>query len=225
MQTKIKAIFNSLRTQYSKTNLCAGIECVKDNINVLASKFAKAGISANTISYCGFVLGLMAINCLANNYFGWALLFILLNRLGDALDGAVAKIKGKTDFGVFLDASLDYIFYAGVILGFALSNPEQNALSATFLLFGFATSACVMLAFAVIAYSKGNSDKKMLNESPFYLGGLAQGAETLTAFVLMCLVPNWFVPVALILGCWCLIKALVLISSAYYKFVIMARGK
>ncbi len=223
MQTRFKAIINKIRTQYNKTNLCAGVECVREGIEHCGRRLAKAGVSANAISITGFIIGMLAVNFLAMNMYFWALMCILLNRLGDALDGAVAKVRGKTEFGVFLDACLDYIFYAGVIFGFALAMPA-NATAAAFLLFGFTASACAMLAYAVVAYGNSKKGGEALSESPFYLGGLAQGAETLTALVILCLVPGWFVPVALILGCWCLVKTLVVISTAYYSFVIAAKG-
>lgn len=217
-------MINNIRTQYNKTNLCASINCAKKEIDNLGARLAKWGISANAVSITGFIIGMLAVNFLAMNMYFWALVCILINRLGDTLDGAVAKIKGKTEFGVFLDACLDYIFYAGVIFGFALAQPA-NAVAAAFLLFGFAASACAMLAYAVVAYHKKQQQADaVLSESPFYLGGLAQGAETLTALVIMCLVPGWFVPVALILGCWCLVKALVVMSTAYYSFVIAVKG-
>ena len=100
MQKQIKAIFNKINTQYSRTNLCASVECINNTLDKSAQKLAKAGISANMVSVCGFALGMFAVNLLANNIFGWALIFILLNRVCDALDGKIAKIKGKTDFGV-----------------------------------------------------------------------------------------------------------------------------
>lgn len=220
MQTKLKAIYNKIRTQYNHTNLCASIECVKNNINKVAEKLAKMGVSANAISVAGFVVGMMTPNFLAMNMYGWALFCILFNRLCDALDGAVAKIKGISNFGIFLDACLDYVFYAAVIFGFALAVPHNYAVAASFLLFAFASSACAMLAYAVVAYKQTE-----LKESPFYLGGFAQGAETITAFVILCIVPVWFVPVAIILGCWCLIKAMLVVSTAYYTFVVSAKDK
>ncbi len=225
MQKQIKAIFNKISAQYSHTNLCASVECINNNFDKLAQKLAKIGISANMISIFGFALGMFAVNLLANNIFGWALIFILLNRVCDALDGKIAKIKGKTDFGVFIDACLDYVFYAAVILGFALANTAENALSAAFLLFAFAASACAMLAYAVVDYAKGAKNENVLKESPFYLGGMAQGAETTIAFIVLCLAPQWFVPIAIILGCWCLAKFLLVVSSAYYNFVIAAKRK
>ena len=65
----------------------------------------------------------------------------------------------------------------------------------------------------------------MVTESPFYLGGIAQGFETVCAFVLLCVVPFAFLPIAIALGCWCLLKALVIISSAYYKLVVLQKSK
>lgn len=224
MQNVFKAIANKISAQYNKTNLCAGVQCFQNWAERSGRKLAKAGISANMVSICGFVIGMFAVNFLALEMYLWALLCILANRVCDALDGAVAKIRGKTDFGVFLDACLDYVFYAGVIFGFALAD-DDNAVAAAFLLFGFAASACAMLAYATIAYSRKTQADEALNESPFYLGGLAQGAETITVLVALCLVPSWFVPAAGILGCWCLAKTFLVVSTAYYNFVIAARGK
>ena len=206
MQKVFKAIANKISAQYNKTNLCAGVQCFQNWAERSGRKLAKAGISANMVSICGFVIGMFAVNFLALEMYLWALLCILANRVCDALDGAVAKIRGKTDFGVFLDACLDYVFYAGVIFGFALADDA-------------------MLAYATIAYSRKTQADEALNESPFYLGGLAQGAETITVLVALCLVPSWFVPAAGILGCWCLAKTLLVVSTAYYNFVIAARGK
>lgn len=216
-------MFNNIRAQYNKTGVCLGVECFRGWVARSGRRLAKFGISANMVSISGFIIGMLAVNFLAMNMYFWALVCILCNRLGDALDGAIAKVKGQTDFGVFVDACLDYIFYAAVIFGFALAQPG-NAEAAAFLLFGFCSSACAMLAYAVIAFQKKKETEAVFEESPFYLGGWAQGAETLAALVILCLVPQWFVPVALILGCWCLIKALLVVSSAYYHFVIAAKG-
>ena len=192
----------------------------------IAKQLAKKGVSANIISILGFVIGLFAINFLAMEQYGLALIFILLNRAFDVIDGAVARhshSKG-TDFGVFLDASLDYIFYAGVIFGFALANPA-HALVAAFLLFAFSASASTMLAYAVIAYKSNSKDKLEFSQSPFYLGGLAQGFETLIALIMLCLLPWLFLPIASLLGVLCLFKTFSIIVTAYYNFAITAKPK
>ena len=149
----------------------------------------------------------------------------LVNRLFDAVDGGIARRSKVTEFGIFLDAALDYIFYTGIIFGFAMANPAENAVAASFLLFGFAASACAMLAYAIVAYKDRSLTDMVFDRSPFYLGGFAQGAETFVAIVLMCLIPGWFLQLAILFGILCLIKAVSIIITAYYNFVIMADKK
>lgn len=224
MQKHFKSIANNLISRYKSSDFCMKSRCIRQKwqsyIDVWGKKAATYNISANLVSLLGFAIGMLAINFLAMNMYFWALICILANRLFDALDGSIAKLSKPSDFGVFLDAALDYIFYAGVIFGFALANPWENAVAASFLLFGFSASACAMLAYAVIAYKNRRRAEPDLEQSPFYLGGMAQGFETLAALVILCIVPVWFLPIAIILGCWCLVKALMIISAAYFNFVI-----
>ena len=60
--------------------------------------------------------------------------FILLNRLADGLDGAIARATSLSDRGGYLDIVLDFLFYGAIPLGFALASPSQNALPAAVLL-------------------------------------------------------------------------------------------
>ena len=217
-----------LIAECQSSEFCKNSKCAKEKwqkkVDVWGKELVKNGITANMVTIFGFIIGMMAINFLAMNMYFEALLCILVNRFCDVLDGAVARAEGITSFGVFLDACLDYIFYAGVIFGFALASPEENAVSACFLLFGFTASSSAMLAYGVVSYDITKKNKP-LDESPFYLGGIAQGFETLCAFVLLCIMPFAFLPISIILGCWCLLKSLVLVSSAYYKLVIAQRSK
>ncbi len=189
--------------------------------NIAGGKLGEIGVKANWISWLGFIIGVFAINFLAMGMFGWALFAILLNRFCDALDGAIARATKITNFGVFLDATLDYIFYGGIIWGFALSG-VGSAASVCFLMFGFSAAACSMLAYSVIAYKMNSKQELNLDNSPFYLGGIAQGSETFVVLVLLCLFPSCFVHLAIILGILSLIKAFSIIVAAYYNFVIAA---
>ena len=193
--------------------------------NIIGKVLAKWGVNANVVSIIGFVIGLLSINYLTREMYVQALICILINRAFDAIDGAIAKHSKVTDFGVFLDATLDYVFYAAVIFGFAFAVPVKNALAAVFLLFAFATSASAMLSFAVVAYKNKMSASVDMKQSPFYLGGWAQGFETLIVFVLMCLFPHLFVPLAILLGLLCFVKAFSVAVTAYYTFVIAPRKK
>ncbi len=216
-----------LAEDYKKSDLC--LRCAEKKsawnkkINSWGKELVKNNVNANMVSIFGFIVGMIAVNFLAMNLYFEALICILINRFCDVMDGAVARAEGVTKFGVFLDASLDFIFYAGVIFGFALANPDENALPASFLLFGFTASASAMLTYGIVAYADDKKAKD-LSESPFYLGGIAQGFETIAAFILLCLMPFAFLPISIALGCWCIIKALIIISSAYYKLVIQQKN-
>lgn len=234
MFQKIKSISNNIYNHPVTTKIRKGIKKIGQEVNnlrlIMRSFFndagktlAKMGISANLMSLIGFVIGIFTINFLAMEMYATAILCIILNRVCDALDGAIARNSQVTDFGVFLDATLDYIFYAGVIFGFALANPAENAVAAAFLLLAFTASACAMLAYAVVAYKTKSSQEIKLGMSPFYLGGLAQGFETLIVLLAMCVLPHWFMPLAIILGVLSFIKALSIMITAYYSFVISRR--
>ena len=54
-----------------------------------------------------------------------AVTLLLLNRLLDGLDGAVARAAGGTDLGGFLDITMDFLIYSAIPFAFALSDPEM----------------------------------------------------------------------------------------------------
>lgn len=224
---KIKSAFIKIKEYlHSGADLCKNAyQRIYKIFDLTGKMLYQMGISANVVTVTGFVIGLLAINFLSLEKYGWALTCIIVNRLFDALDGAIAKRAQPTDFGVFLDAALDYMFYAGVIFGFALARPEANAIPAVFLLFAFTSAACALLAYAVIAYKNNTHEKLPLTQSPFYLGGFAQGSETLIALIVMCILPGLFLPMAIILGILSFVKALSVIVTAYYSFVIAVKHK
>ena len=63
-------------------------------------------------------------------------MLLLLNRLLDGLDGAVARAAGSTDLGGFLDITMDFLVYSAIPFAFVLKDPG-NALAAAFLIFSF----------------------------------------------------------------------------------------
>ena len=121
----------------------------------------------------------------------------LVNRLADGLDGAVARQTRLTDLGGFLDIVLDFIVYAGMVFAFALADPAANALAAAFLLFAFMGTGSSFLAFAIMAAKRGITTDLRGRKSLYYLGGLAEGTETILFLALACLLPDRFVPLAL----------------------------
>ncbi|ENE0234023.1 CDP-alcohol phosphatidyltransferase family protein, partial [Escherichia coli] len=69
----------------------------------------KPGITPDGLTLVGFAIGVLALPFLALGWYLTALVVILLNRLLDGLDGALARRRGLTDAGGFLDISLDFL--------------------------------------------------------------------------------------------------------------------
>mgnify|MGYP003761685463 FL=1 len=154
------------------------------------------GVRADQVTITGFLLGIVALPLLASEQYIWALVFILLNRLLDGIDGEVARLTITTDRGAFLDIALDFVFYALIPLGFALANVTENALAAAVLLAAFVGTGSSFLAFSLMAEKRKLHAQKFPSKGLYYLGGLTEGAETIAVFVAFCLWPNLFTPLA-----------------------------
>ena len=172
-------------------------------LNSLAKQFTRYGVTANQITIAGFLIGLTAMPLIAIQSYPWALLAVVLNRVADGLDGAIARLMGTTHVGAYLDIVLDFIFYSAVVFGFALAKPD-NALSAALLIFSFIGTGSSFLAMSVFAEKIGLVSRAQGEKSLYYLSGLTEGFETILVLVLMCLVPEWFVFLAVTFSvlCW-----------------------
>jgi phosphatidylglycerophosphate synthase len=173
-------------------------------------------LSPDATTLAGLAVGLAAVPLIAGGQFRFALLPILLNRLLDGLDGALARRRGVTDRGGFLDIVGDFIFYASIPFAFALADPAANALAAAFLIFSFVGTGSSFLAYAVMAARRGLATDLRGRKSLYYLGGLTEGSETIFVFVLMCLLPGHFAFIALVFGALCWITTATRFAIAWH---------
>lgn len=166
-------------------------------------RLAQLGVTANSVTWTGFFVGTGAWALLALESYPLALACILLNRLADGLDGAVARHGRISDLGGYLDIVLDFLFYSGVVFFFAVGRPGE-ALPAAFLIFSFIGTGASFLAFAALAAKRGITTAARGAKSIYYLGGLTEGTETIALFVAICLFPDYFAWFAWIFGglCW-----------------------
>lgn len=160
-------------------------------LNRIGAAFDRAGISATAVTLFGLLLGLGAATAIAFGEFGLGLAFVIANRLADGLDGAVARASQPTDFGGYLDIVADFAFYVSVPVGFGIA-ASQNLLPALVLVASFVLTGVSFLAFAVIAAKRGEDTQAHGKKSFFYSTGLAEGTETIVAFVAMCIWPAAF---------------------------------
>lgn len=181
---------------------------------VIARRAVKWQISAQTATVAGFLLGLAAAALVASQLYLVALVVWLVSRLCDGLDGAIARQTRLTDLGGFLDISLDFIVYAAMVFGFALADPAGNALAAAFLTTSFMGPVATFLAYAIFAAKHGITTDIRGSKSLYYLGGLAEGTETILCLGLMCIFPAWFSLIAVVYGIMCWITAGTRIATA-----------
>jgi phosphatidylglycerophosphate synthase len=188
-------------------------------VNQFGKVFAKADISANAVTITGFSFAIGSFAALVFQFYILALILILISRSLDGIDGAVARNspEGATDLGAYLDIITDMLFYAGFVFFFALSRPDMY-LPALFLLFSFMGTSSTFLTYAILAEKKGFKTEERGKKSFFYLGGLAEGTETLIAFTLICLFPDSFPLIAVIFGIMCWLTTIGRIKSAINDF-------
>ena len=179
--------------------------------------FAGARISANALTAAGAALGICAAFFIAQSHFTAALLFVVLNRIFDGLDGAIARTNGPTEFGGYLDTICDYIFYIAVPVAFGLIDPA-NALPALLLVASFTLSAVSFLAFAAISARRTTDDGAHGPKAFIYSTGLMEGGETIAFLVLFCLFPTFFPTLAIIFAVLCVLTVLQRVLLAAKSF-------
>ena len=161
-----------------------------------AKPIAAVGVPANGVTVAACAAGVLAAAAIAAHWYLAGLALILLSRLGDGLDGAVARISGQTDLGGYLDIVLDFLFYGAVPIGFVLADPPANAVAGAVLVFSFYVNGASFLAYAVMAEKRKLATSMRGPKSLFFTTGLAEATETIVVFAALCLVPTWFPEIA-----------------------------
>lgn len=191
------------------------IKLIHPPLHRVAKTMAAVGVTANQTTLMGFAVGMLSLPALIYQAYGVALVCILINRFMDGLDGAIARVKAPTDLGGYLDITLDFIFYSAVVFGFALADPQENAVAATFLIFSFMGTGSSFLSFAIMAEKRHIQRLDYGTKSLFYLGGLTEGAETIGFYLFVCLCPEQFAAAAWLFGSLCWITTLTRLYAGY----------
>jgi phosphatidylglycerophosphate synthase len=151
-------------------------------------RLASAGISPVGLTAAGWAAGVGA--CAATALRAWpvALGLWLANRLLDGLDGPTARAAGRSsEAGGFLDIVADFSVYAGIILGLAIAVPSAR-LACVALLTAYYISGTAFLALSSLAERRQArlGDERSLR----FVGGLAEGTETIAVYILLFLLPG-----------------------------------
>ncbi|PUB11075.1 CDP-alcohol phosphatidyltransferase family protein [Yoonia sediminilitoris] len=183
-------------------------------LNQLGHGLAGRGFSANSVTLIGLGLGLLAALTIALGAPVLALVPLLLSRLADGLDGAVARATQKTDFGGYLDIAADFLFYGAIPMAFVLADPGANGAAGAFLLTAFYFNGTSFLGYAILAEKYGHKTDAQGQKSLYYSNGILEGTETIVFFVALCLFSSSFAPLAWIFGSLCFLTATLRIMAA-----------
>jgi phosphatidylglycerophosphate synthase len=156
-------------------------------LDAAARRLAAAGVPADALTGAGFAAGAAACVAAATARWPLALTLWLANRVLDGLDGAVARVRGASHRGGFLDIVADFAVYGGFVLGVAVARPEAR-LACVALLAAYYVSGSALLAWSSLAERQAlaTGDERSLR----FVGGLAEGTETVVVYVLLCLFPG-----------------------------------
>lgn len=155
-----------------------------------------AWVTPNRLTGLNLVLGLASAGLAAAQLWLPALMAWLLCRLADGVDGPLARRRASTSRasdtgrGGFWDISADFVVYGATVIGVAVGATagfDAPWLPFLLVLFAYYVNGSVFLAFSSIAERTGRSidDGRSLS----FLGGLAEGAETVVIHSLWLLFP------------------------------------
>jgi phosphatidylglycerophosphate synthase len=157
-------------------------------LGAAGKRLAAAGVRPAALTAAGWAAGAGA--CAATALRAWpaALGLWLASRLLDGLDGPAARAADQaTEAGGFLDIVADFSVYAGVILGLAIAIPRAR-LACVALLAAYYVSGTAFLALSSLAERRRQhlGDERSLR----FVGGLAEGTETIAVYVLLFVLPQ-----------------------------------
>jgi len=187
-----------------------------------AAGLDQSWITPNRISLVGLALGLGSAVSAGMQLWALALVLWLTSRLCDGLDGPLARLRshrsglgsGGTEAGGFLDITADFLVYGSTVLGVAIGvtagaasgGYEASWVPFAVVLVTYYVNGTAFLAFSSIAERTGHQLDD--GRSFSFLGGLAEGTETIAVHSLWLLLPFYAEQIAWV---W---AAVVAISAA-----------
>jgi phosphatidylglycerophosphate synthase len=154
----------------------------------LIAIYRRLGVTPNQLTVAGFGVSAAAAFLVSQGYAWSAIAIWWLSRLIDGTDGILARQTGQTsDYGGYLDITLDMAAYSLMVFGFYLWQPQFAALwMVTLILYILAITSA--LSLGALERGRGRDGD---NRSLKLAAGLAEGGETGISYTLMLLWPQF----------------------------------
>jgi phosphatidylglycerophosphate synthase len=153
-------------------------------------------VTPDRITAAGLVLGLASAGAAALQWWSPAVVLWLISRLADGLDGPLARHRrartgeGDAGAGGFFDITADFAVYGSGVVGVAVGTAGAGDgpwWPFLLVLLAYYLNGTAFLAFSSIAERSGRQldDGRSLS----FIGGLAEGGETIAVHALWLLIP------------------------------------
>ncbi len=152
-------------------------------------------MTPDRLTLLGLATGLASAASASQGWWGPALVLWVLSRGLDGLDGPLARRRGRaSEAGGFLDVTADFLVYGAGVVGVAVGTGSTYPFLAVLL--AYYVNGTAFLAFSSAAERTGQQldDGRTFS----FVGGLAEGAETIVVHALWLLVPAWAPAVAVV---------------------------
>ena len=161
---------------------------LKSPLDAGAEALLARQVNANLLTWAGFATGLLAAALISVGWTAIAFVVLLVSRVADGLDGAVARASKSTDFGAYLDIVLDLIVFSALAAGFSLANPDNKfaGLALMITLAGVGAAALALQLFAA-KHGVGPETAEDVQQGSFYVSAFIEGSE-ITLFFLVALI-------------------------------------
>jgi phosphatidylglycerophosphate synthase len=155
-----------------------------------------AAISPDRVTAAGLVLGLSSALSAGLQLWWLALVLWLASRLADGLDGPLARRRARaggpnSGAGGFFDITADFTVYGATVVGVAVgvtSGYDAPWWPFLLVLLAYYINGTAFLAFSSIAE---RTDRKIDDgRSLSFLGGVAEGAETIAVHSIWLILPG-----------------------------------
>ncbi len=170
-------------------------------LSQLARLVDRPCVSPNGLTLLGLATGLASAATAAGQLWWWALGLWLFSRAMDGLDGPLARRRRspargdaeearESGAGGFLDITADFVVYGTTVVGVAIGATRQydaDWLPFVLVLLAYYVNGTAFLAFSSIAERTGRQRED--GRSLSFLGGLAEGTETIAVQSLWLVIP------------------------------------
>jgi phosphatidylglycerophosphate synthase len=173
----------------------------------LAAGIDRPGITPDRLTVLGLVVGLAGAGAAAAQLWWLALVLWLSSRLLDGLDGPLSRRRKQdsadrpapaSEAGGFLDITADFVVYGGSVVGVAIGVTAGYCAPwwpFLLVLLAYYVNGTAFLAFSSIAERTGRTIEG--GRSLSFVGGLAEGTETIVVHSVWLLLPAYAWQVAL----------------------------